>query len=314
MKLRLLIGTVLVALAAALISYPLVSQIRALSADRETSEVANAQAKKINKEELDAAFRYNEKLARSGQPSLGGDPFTNPVADWDTEYTSLLNADDPHVMATISFPRLSINLRVGHGTSHETLADMAGHMVGTSLPVGGVNTNAVISAHRGDPTHLLFTRLDEARRGDSFYIHVAGQTLGYKVREIAVIDPDDFDALKIREGEDLVTLMTCTPYGVNTHRLLVIGERALIPQEIPAEHEVQADSREGTTILILVAVWLVALSMIAFAWWRTLRQQAEDTSLGKQDNEADASPGENKQAPTTGQPRHLRSSRTPRFN
>ena len=116
-------------------------------------------------------------------------------------------------------------------TSESTLELGAGHLYGSSLPVGGKGTHAVITGHRGLVKALMFTRLDELKKGDSFYIKVMGETLGYKVDRVSVIEPSDVSKLRIVEDEDRVTLMTCTPYGVNTHRLLVSGLRAAIPDE-----------------------------------------------------------------------------------
>ena len=132
-------------------------------------------------------------------------------------------------MGTIKVPKQSINLPIYHGTSEEALASGAGHLYGTSLPVGGKSTHSVITGHRGLVEAMMFTRLDEVKKGDFFYIEVMGETLGYKVDNISVILPDDTSKLRIAPGEDRVTLMTCTPYGVNTHRLLISGHRVSIP-------------------------------------------------------------------------------------
>lgn len=233
-----------------------------------------------------AAREYNKRLAKSGQPVIGEakDPLAelyddpqnaanNASADGsdnsgdsasakDKEYQSLLDSGDG-VMGAIRIPKISVNLPVYHGTSELTLASGAGHLYGSSLPVGGKSTHSVITGHRGLVEAAMFTRLDEMRVGDYFYLDVMGRTLGYKVDRITEINPDDTSKLKIVPGEDRVTLMTCTPYGVNTHRLLVSALRSAIPGEIPAEADATKDARAigaciGGGILLsgALVVWL----------------------------------------------------------
>lgn len=247
-----------------------------------------------------AAREYNKRLAKSGQPVIGEakDPLAelyddpqnaanNASADGsdnsgdsasakDKEYQSLLDSGDG-VMGAIRIPKISVNLPVYHGTSEQTLASGAGHLYGSSLPVGGKDTHAVITGHRGLVEASMFTRLDEMRVGDYFYIDVMGHTLGYKVDRITEINPDDTSKLKIVPGEDRVTLMTCTPYGVNTHRLLVSALRSAIPEEIPAEDDAAKDVRviagvvSAATLLVgLLLVWLLRCPWYVrrhAAWW-----------------------------------------------
>ena len=234
-----------------------------------------------------AAREYNKRLAKSGQPVIGEakDPLAelyddpqnaanNASADGsddsgdsasakDKEYQSLLDSGDG-VMGAIRIPKISVNLPVYHGTSELTLASGAGHLYGSSLPVGGKNTHAVITGHRGLVDAMMFTRLDEMRVGDYFYIEVMGRTLGYQVDRISVIEPNDTSKLKIVPGEDRVTLMTCTPYGVNTHRLLVSAVRSPIPDVVPAEHDAAKDAR---TIATTAAVVTLLLGLL-LAWLR----------------------------------------------
>lgn len=180
----------------------------------------------------------------------------------DAEYQSLLDSGGG-VMGTIRIPKISVKLPIYHGTSESALASGAGHLYGSSLPVGGKSTHAVITGHRGLVEAAMFTRLDEMRVGDYFYIEVMGRTLGYKVDRITVIEPNDTSKLKIVPGEDRVTLMTCTPYGVNTHRLLVSATRSAIPDEIPAENDAVKDARAigaitgiATLVVGVLLVWL----------------------------------------------------------
>lgn len=181
----------------------------------------------------------------------------------DAEYQSLLDSGGG-VMGTIRIPKISVKLPIYHGTSESALASGAGHLYGSSLPVGGKSTHAVITGHRGLVEAAMFTRLDEMRVGDYFYIEVMGRTLGYKVDRISVIEPNDTSKLKIVPGEDRVTLMTCTPYGVNTHRLLVSAVRSAIPGVVPEERNAAKDAR-----LIAIAVSAgVLVSGMLLAWLR----------------------------------------------
>ena len=180
----------------------------------------------------------------------------------DAEYRSLLDSGGG-VMGTIRIPKISVRLPIYHGTSESALASGAGHLYGSSLPVGGKSTHAVLTGHRGLVEAAMFTRLDEMRVGDYFYIEVMGRTFGYQVDRITVIEPNDTSQLKIVPGEDRVTLMTCTPYGVNTHRLLVSATRSAIPDEIPAENDAVKDARAigaitgiATLVVGALLVWL----------------------------------------------------------
>lgn len=217
------------------------------------------------------ARAYNAKLARSGQPVLGEaiDPFSaaqggsrakgeDSAASKDKEYQSLLDSGD-EVMGTIKIPKISVNLPIYHGTSQTALASGAGHLYGSSLPVGGDGTHSVITGHRGLVNAMMFTRLDEMKTGDFFYIEVMGETLGYEVDRITVINPDDTSQLKIVPGEDRVTLMTCTPYGVNTQRLLISGHREPIPMPAPDPSDLH-DTRTIVTMVVvcgLLGGWLL---------------------------------------------------------
>ena len=193
----------------------------------------------------------------------GADASSASASSADAEYQGLLDSGGG-VMGTIRIPKISVKLPIYHGTSESALASGAGHLYGSSLPVGGKNTHAVLTGHRGLVEAAMFTRLDEMRVGDYFYIEVMGRTLGYQVDRITVIEPNDTSQLKIVPGEDRVTLMTCTPYGVNTHRLLVSATRSAIPDEIPAENDAVKDAR---TIGVIAGVAALVLGML-LVWLR----------------------------------------------
>lgn len=173
-------------------------------------------------EEKEAVRRYNQSLFDNAVVLTDPfDPDAYPITDG--EYTELLAFDD--VMAYIEIPAIGVYLPIYHGTEEETLLIGVGHLENTSLPAGGESTHAVLSAHCGLPSARLFTDLNLLKEGSLFRIHVLDEILTYQVYEIETVNPDDSSSLFIKEGEDIATLITCTPYGKNTHRLLVHGKR-----------------------------------------------------------------------------------------
>ncbi len=141
------------------------------------------------------------------------------------KYNNVLDITGTGIMAYIEIPSINVTLPVYHGVSDSVLQVAVGHIEWSSLPVGGTNTHAVLSGHRGLPSAKLFTNLDKLVEGDVFMLHILNETVTYQVDQILIVDPEDTEALNIIEGEDLCTLVTCTPYGINTHRLLVRGHR-----------------------------------------------------------------------------------------
>ena len=182
--------------------------------------------------ELKRAEDYNRNLNQA-QVTLT-DPF---IADQQQEaegleYDSLLNLSGNGMMGYIEIPTISVNLPVYHGTAASTLETGVGHLEGSSLPVGGEGTHAVLTGHTGLNKAKLFTDLTEVKKGDLFFLHVSGRDMAYEVNEIKIIEREDISTLLVRPGEDLVTLVTCTPYGVNTHRLCVTGTRTEYTEDI----------------------------------------------------------------------------------
>lgn len=163
-------------------------------------------------------------------------------------YEDLLNLANNGIMGYIMIPAINIDLPIYHGTTGAAMEKGAGHMEGTSLPVGGVGTHAVISAHSGMASAKLFTDLDKLEIGDIFIITVCNQKLAYEVDNIAVVEPTDIDLIRIDTQQDYVTLLTCTPYGVNTHRLLVRGHRVDMAEEAIAEVEDKVEPAASTWI------------------------------------------------------------------
>ena len=169
----------------------------------------------------EAAQEYNKNLSPTFRDAFTGRQL--PAGD---PYWGLLDPDGNGIMGYIEIPRISVRLPIYHGTTEEVLQHGIGHLGGTSLPVGGEGTHAVFSGHRGLPSALLFSDLDQMQLGDHFSLRILGEQLLYEVDQILVVEPDEVKDLYPVEGEDLVTLVTCTPYGVNTHRLLVQIGRA----------------------------------------------------------------------------------------
>lgn len=184
---------------------------------------------RMEQEELDAyrqeAVEYNERLAGNGgavRDAFAQDGGEDPD---DPAYAGVLDMEESGVMGAVEIPGINVYLPIYHGTSADVLNVGAGHLMGTSFPVGGESTHAVLTGHRGLPTAELFTDLDQVEEGDLFYIHILKETLAYRVCAIETVLPEQVDSLSIQEGRDLVTLVTCTPYGINSHRLLIHAER-----------------------------------------------------------------------------------------
>ena len=204
----------------------------------------------------DAAVSYNQKLFQSGH-GLG-------LKDEEKEeYNELLDVSGTGIMSYIEIPKIKCSLPVYHGTDEGVLQIAVGHIEGSSLPVGGLNTHCVLSGHRGLPSAKLFSNLDKLEEGDIFMIRTLDQTLTYEVDQIRIVLPDEVDDLKIEEGKDLCTLVTCTPYGINTHRLLVRGHRVANQEEAEAVR-VTADAMQvdNRIVAICIAVPVLVLLLI----------------------------------------------------
>ena len=275
-------SVLLISFAACTLTFMAVIQTASNISLKQESAAAARQPTRIQRKAVERAHEYNQRLADSGQLVLGEapDPFSNDTTSAslkDEDYQSALNMDGDGMMGSISIPKINVNLPIWHGTSAKSLENGAGHMYGTSLPVGGESTHSVISAHNGMPNVLMFTYLDQMVIGDVFYIHVAGSTLAYKVDRIDVILPDRFDKLLISPGEDRVTLMTCTPYGRNTHRLLVSGIRASMPDIAPYERDAEhAGILDDPTVRAAMGVGVIA---VTYAGWTLIGCRRESRSI-----------------------------------
>lgn len=194
--------------------------------------------------EWEKANAFNDTIIHN---NIFGDVFGENGDDIkNTEYWQILNVGNDGVMGYVSIPKINVKLSIYHGTADDVLQTGIGHLNGTKLPIGGESTHSVLAAHRGLPSARLFTDIDQLERGDMFYIHVLDETLAYQVDQILdMVDKDDNEtlqkALQIEEGQDYVTLFTCTPYGVNSHRLLVRGTR--VPYN--GEEEIESTAAES---------------------------------------------------------------------
>ena len=205
---------------------------------------------------------YNEALL----PCVLPDSFALAESSGvDPVYMNTLNIAGDEMMGSVEIPKINIKIPIYHTTEEDVLNKGAGHLEGRSLPVGGANTHAVISAHRGLPSASLFTDLDQMKVGDHFLLHVLDETLCYEVDKISVVKPEDTTALAVEDGQDLVTLLTCTPYGVNTERLLVRGHRVpYVEEEVKEEKTVLSGSSLHTNYLLWVFVGLSVTALFVF--------------------------------------------------
>ena len=196
----------------------------------QTRAVANYAADVDKLSDADYTAYFEE--ADDFNAQIAADPDALYFPDRFPSYESTLDVTGTGIMGYITIEKIGVELPIYHGTSDAVLQVAAGHLEGTSLPVGGASTHAVISAHRGLPSAKLFTNLDQLEVGDTFTITVLDRTLTYEVDNISIILPTETDSLKVSEGKDYITLMTCTPYGINTHRLLVRGRRITTPDKL----------------------------------------------------------------------------------
>ncbi|TPF95719.1 sortase [Bifidobacterium sp. UTCIF-39] len=243
--------------------YPTISNILIMRNSSHVVSHYDAAVDALSDEEyqkiMDAARAYNAKIA---EQDAGGttNALSNAVgADAsDSEYMSLLNLNGDGMMGYITVPRLHETLPIYHGTAEKVLQVGIGHLEGTSLPIGGASTHAAVSGHRGLPSAKLFTDLNRVKTGDRFYITVLKDTYAYEVDRITTVLPTDTQELAIQDGEDQVTLITCTPYGVNSHRLLVRGHRVPYTPAMNAE----SAKRFGLDIPVQYLVPLIGLAVL----------------------------------------------------
>lgn len=266
-KATFLIFPILFLAGLSLLLYPFVSnqwnnyrQSRLISSYDESVALKESEGTLDYNEEWTKALTYNEELL----PYILPDSFAAAQIseEEDEEYLSCLNLTGDGMMGYVQIPKIGVKIPIFHTTAESVLQMAAGHLEGSSLPVGGTGTHTVISAHRGLPSAALFTDLDRLEEGDYFLFNILNDTLCYQVDKISVVEPSDTKALMAEEDQDLATLLTCTPYGVNSHRLLVRGHR--VPYEEAEDEIVAASAFAGSSLHTNYLLWvLVGLAVTA---------------------------------------------------
>lgn len=210
------------------IFFPFASQTYYQYISKQETNQFEKECKKVNPYEIRHRIELAKAYNRTLSPAKLGDPFTNKEKAGIAEYARMIQLQEK--IGYITIPKIDQKIPCRAGTSEDVLQKGAGHLEGTSLPIGGKGTHTVITAHRGLPTERLFTDLNKLKIGDFFYITNIKETLAYKVDQILIVEPDDFTPILVDDYHDYATLLTCTPYMINSHRLLVRGERINLPK------------------------------------------------------------------------------------
>lgn len=255
--------------------YPTVSNYLAEKNQTRAIQTYQEAVDEMDTGQLEEAWRQAEEY----NENLTGDPVHDPFMPGSgyalpENYLDVLNVDG--VMGYVEIPKINVYLPIYHGTAEETLRRGVGHMESTTLPIGGTDRHAVLTGHRGLPSAKLFTDLNLLEPGDHFYVHVLGKILAYEVDSIKTVKPDELALLTVEPGRDLVTLITCTPYGVNTHRLLVRGTRV---EYVPQEQEetgstgVQWNELMYGVIGVLAGMLLLGIVLLFFLLWKKQKKE-----------------------------------------
>lgn len=255
-----------------LLLYPAVSnwwnkfhQTRAIASYTEAvTELENRDYEEIRRR----AREYNRKLLEKKDR-------WKPLEEDDKEYEEILNPEENGIMGYVEIPVIGVSLPIYHGTDEAILQIAAGHIRGASFPTGGESTHCVISGHSGLPSARLFTELEKVKEGEIFYLKVLDETLAYEVDQIRVVEPEDFSLLEIEAGKDFCTLVTCTPYGINTHRLLVRGTRIETPDRklLPEENA----EKNNLSLVALVTAVSVLLAGLILGLTKMRKRKREET-------------------------------------
>ena len=277
-KIRVIFCVIIFMTGLGIASYPFISN---MVAQRHASQVVKdyeTNVEEMDEEKIDAmkeaAKKYNEQL--SNVVSVDDENENNEQGE---SYADLLNIGES--LGYITIPKIDVNLPIYNGTSQDVLSKGVGHMEQSSYPLGGESTHCVLTGHRGLPSAKIFTDLDQMKNGDIFLIHVLGKTLAYKVDQIKTVLPEESSELDIIEGEDHVTLVTCTPYGVNTHRLLIRGIRTeyVEPEEKAEETPIQQIAKvDPVKIMIIGLVAMVIMIIIVYIVIRRKNRKTEESS------------------------------------
>lgn len=245
-------------------SYPLISQkFYEIKAEDEVVTFVKA-AKELPPQDLDKRMALAEAYNRTLDPSRLADPYTDMEKAGRAEYARMLEVEE--MVGHIQIPKIGIDIPIRAGSSEDVLQQGAGHLEGTSLPIGGKSTHTVITAHRGLPNAKLFRNLDQLAYGDVFYISNIKETIAYKVDKIQVVEPSDFEPVLVVENKDYATLLTCTPYMINSHRLLVRGER--IPYQEAIDDGVANMPRARIDFFRMVLVLIPVIIILTLTLFR----------------------------------------------
>lgn len=272
----------------ALLSYPFISNYMFEKSAGSTIESYKKQSKTYDQKQKEKALKeakeYNQDLTRSAVQLT--DPFKAKKSDGETMvYNNILNLDQSRVMGYLEIPCISVNLPIYHGTDAEILERGVGHLAASSIPVGGKSTHSVLTGHTGLSSAKLFTDLTEMKKEDLFFIHVLDRTLAYKVDQISVVRPEDTRKLQIVKGKDYVTLVTCTPYGVNDHRLLVRGVRTkCVKKQRSSIRPRNQDSQWMRTYKKAIAIGLMivtALILLGKVFQKLHRKKTEHRQINR---------------------------------
>ena len=259
-KIRVIFCVIIFITGLGIASYPFISN---MVAQRHASQVVKdyeTNVEEMDEEKIDAmkeaAKKYNEQL--SNVVSVNDENENNEQGE---SYADLLNIGES--LGYITIPKIDVNLPIYNGTSQDVLSKGVGHMEQSSYPLGGVSTHCVLTGHRGLPSAVLFTDLDKLEIGDEFYLHVLDEILAYKVDQIKVVEPNESGDLEIIDGKDYCTLVTCTPYAINSHRLLVRGERTEYKGEQDKQTKNQMQTGALTKRIVDVWPWLLGAFLVA---------------------------------------------------
>ena len=272
----------------ALLLYPFISNYMFEKSAGSTIESYKKQSKTYDQKQKEKALKeakeYNQDLTRSAVQLT--DPFKAKKSDGETMvYNNILNLDQSGVMGYLEIPCISVNLPIYHGTDAEILERGVGHLAASSLPIGGKSTHSVLTGHTGLSSAKLFTDLTEMKKEDLFFIHVLDRTLAYKVDQISVVRPEDTRKLQIVKGKDYVTLVTCTPYGVNDHRLLVRGVRTkYVKKQRSSIRPRNQDSQWMRTYKKAIAIGLMivtALILLGKVFQKLHRKKTEHRQINR---------------------------------
>lgn len=233
------------------------------------SNVVSSLSEQDKEAYLEEAKEYNVNLANG------------IINDYSIAYDDILNFNETGQIGTVSIPKINVNLPIFHGIDDDVLSEGAGHMPETSFPIGGESTHSVISAHTAYPNKEFFDDLPKMEKGDTFYVSVLGDTLAYEVKNIVVVDPDDASPLEIERGKDLVTLVTCYPYAINSHRLLVTGERINVSTSEDLQKNDVNISVDFWLVTVVFSIVLIVALLIIFM--KLLRKKSKCPSEGQKE-------------------------------